>query len=146
MPLFDVPVARRLLWPTDARWPRHRARAVIRQFQASFPSIIYDMDLAVELANAQAFRAGRRKYVRLYGGLVRHRKIGSAGLALTLAHETGHHLGGPPYLRGLPVISSEEQATRWAMTCALPLVFGITRATVIAQRGAVELKAVGIPA
>jgi hypothetical protein len=109
-----------------------------------FPNIVYDMDLAVELANAQAFRAGKRKHVRLFGGLVRHRRMGSAGLALTLAHETGHHLGGPPYLHYLPWLSSEARATEWATAEGLRLVFGVSAAETIARRGANQLKAIGL--
>ena len=98
------------------------------------------MDIHVKLANAQAFLDGGRKRVRLYGGLVRHRKIGSAGLAVALAHETGHHLAGPPYLQFYHWLSSEERATEWAMTVGLQKVFGKKVATRIGKRGLIELQ------
>lgn len=100
------------------------------------------MDLAVELANAQAFLLGGKKCVRLYGGLVRHRRIGSAGLAVALAHETGHHLGGAPYLPYHRWLSSEERATEWAVTVGLKQVFAARSAAVV-RRGFEELKAIG---
>jgi hypothetical protein len=143
MPLFDTSVPRRLLWPIDAPWPRRRARALLNKFQLCFPMIIYDMDLAVELANAQAFLDDKGKRVRLYGGLVRHRKIGSAGLAVALAHETGHHLGGRPYLQYYRWLSSEERATEWAMTIGLQKVFTHRFCATIAKRGVNQLKAIG---
>jgi hypothetical protein len=144
MPLFDPPVPRRLLWPKNAPWPKRRAQALLKKFQSCFPMVLYDMDLGVLLANAQAFRAGKQKHVRLYGGLVRHRWIGSAGLAFALAHETGHHLGGAPFLQYLPWLSSEERASEWATTCGLPVVFGVDRADVVTRRGVTQLKAIGL--
>ena len=144
MPLFDSDVPRRQLWPTTAPWPRRRALALLKKFQHHFANIQYDMDVGVLIANAQAFRAGKVRHVRLYGGLVRHRKIGSAGLAFALAHETGHHLGGAPHLEYLPWLSSEERASEWALTDGLPMVFGVRRAEIIARQGAAQLKAIGL--
>ena len=74
---------------------------------------------------------------------MRHRRIGSAGLAVALAHETGHHLGGAPYLKFCRLLSSEERATEWAMTVGLKTVFG-RRAGPIGDRGSRQLEAVGI--
>jgi hypothetical protein len=143
MPLFDDPVPYRLLWPMQAPWPRRRARMLLRRFKTCFPEITYDIDPAVALANAQAFLDHGLKRVRLYGGLVHHRRIGSAGLAVALAHETGHHLGGAPYLRFYRWLSSEERATEWAMTVGLKAVYG-SRAGWISDRGLHQLKAVGM--
>jgi len=139
MPLFDPPVSPHLLWPFDAPWPKRRARALLKKFQACFSEVTYDMDLDVELANGQAFLDGGVKRVRLYGGLVRHRKVGTAGLAFALAHETGHHLGGPPYLEFYRWLSSEERATEWATNVGLQKVFNAQIAQKIGVRGRREL-------
>lgn len=144
MPLFDAPVPRRLLWPIDAPWPKRRARNLLKKFQSCFPQIAYDMKLDVELANAQAFLDGGVKRVRLYGGLVRHRKIGSAGLAIALAHETGHHLGGAPYLQYYRWLSSEERATAWAMDIGLTSVFGTRPAVRFREDGLQQLRTIGL--
>ncbi len=144
MPLFDASVPRRLLWPIDAPWPRRRARALLEKFQSCFPAITYDMDLEVELANAQAFLDDKGKRVRLYGGLVRHRRVGSAGLAVALAHETGHHLGGPPFLQFYRWLSSEERATEWALTVGMQKAFGRRRVAAIAKRGVDQLRSIGL--
>lgn len=98
------------------------------------------MNLDVEVANAQAFIDGDKKRVRLYGGLVRHRYIGSAGLSVALAHESGHHLGGAPYLRSYRWLSSEERATEWALTVGLPEIFGNTAGLRIAATGLAQLQ------
>lgn len=110
------------------------------RFQNAFPELTYDLELGVDVANAQAFVDGGKKRVRLYGGLVRHRKIGSAGLAVVLAHETGHHLGGAPYLRDYRWLSSEERATEWAMSIGLASVFGSAAARTIALSGNRQLQ------
>jgi Zn-dependent protease with chaperone function len=61
-------------------------------FPAAFPDITYDLLWESSSVNAQAWRLGKSKHVRLYGGLIRHPALDRAGLAVILAHETGHHL------------------------------------------------------
>lgn len=118
----------------DSR-PVRRAEALIRRFAAAFPAIRYDLFLETGLVNAQAFRIGALRCVRLYGGLVRHRQVGLAGLAFALAHETGHHLAGPPADRIYPWLSCEAQADRWALATGLPTVFGARRGAWLGAAG-----------
>jgi hypothetical protein len=139
MPLFDKLVDPHLLWPPTSAWPRRRALKILKRFQTRWPELTYDMDLAVELANAQAFLDQNVRRVRLYGGLVRHRRIGTAGLAVALAHETGHHLGGPPPLTFYKWLSSEERADEWARTVGLVEVFGVDMSDHVWRRGRTEL-------
>lgn len=142
MPFLDASVPKRLLWPLQAPWPRRRARALIKRFAKCYPEISYDVEPAVALANAQAFLESGRMRVRLFGGLVRHRRIGSAGLAVVLAHETGHHLGGPPYLVPYRWLSSEDSATAWAQTVGIVRVFGTAQAAHVWRRGLLQLEAI----
>lgn len=142
MPVFDATISSRLLWPLDSPWPRRRARAVISQFQRRFPDLTYEFDLDIRIANAQAVIHDDRRLVRVYGGLVRHRKLTSAGLAFVLAHETGHHVAGPPWHPVLRWLSSEERSTEWAMTEGLQLVFGKRRAAGMAARGRKNLQSI----
>lgn len=65
-----------------------------------------------------------RRHVRLYGGLARHRRLSVAGIAWVLAHETGHHLGGPPAHSHYFWLSSEERADEWAAIEGLKAAFG----------------------
>lgn len=125
----------------EARWPQRRARTLINRFQVQWPELAYDMDLGVQLANAQAFLDQGTRRIRLYGGLVRHRRIGTAGLAVALAHETGHHLGGPPFLPYMKWLSSEERADEWAATVGLSEVFGSALADRILRAGRKQLAA-----
>jgi hypothetical protein len=142
MPLFDPTVPRRLLWPKEAPWPRRRARGLVRRFEEAFPEISYHLEMGVLVANAQAARMGDVRTVRLYGGLVRHRKLRSAGLAVALAHETGHHLGGAPFHPTYRWLSSEERATEWALTEGLAKIFGGDHADVVAAQGTRNLEAI----
>ncbi len=142
VPLFDASVKRHLLWPRSAAWPLRRARGLLRRFQARWPDLVYDMDPDVPLANAQAFLDGPIRRVRLYGGLVRHRRAGTSALAFVLAHETGHHLGGEPTLRYYKWLSSEERATEWALTVGLHSVFPPATAVRIAREGPLQLGAI----
>ncbi len=144
MPLFDAPVPRRLLWPLNAPWPRRRVREIIRRFQLCYPSLDYDVDSEVGIANAQAFLEGGRRCIRLYGGLTRHRKVGASALAVVLAHETGHHLAGPPFLPYYRWLSSEERATEWARDVGLPAVFGAKAAKALIFRGEKQLRVAGL--
>ena len=55
-----------------------------------------------------------------------------------LAHETGHHLGGPPYDPDMPWISWQGQADYWAASTGMKQVFG-SRAHRMTMRGAREI-------
>jgi hypothetical protein len=124
LPIFDDVVPVEHVWPVGARWPIIRAEGLLKRFQAKFPNIHYDAFWDTRLMNAQAFIAPRGRCVRLYGGLGRHRRVRIEGLAFALAHETGHHLGGPPNHPSYMSISSEERANEWAIEYGLPIVFG----------------------
>lgn len=114
------------------------AEGLLDLFSSTFPDINYEMFWDVPILNAQAWRLGAKRYVRLYGGLIRHPSVTKAGLALTIAHETGHHLGGPPYDPDLPWITWQGQADYWAARTAMPLLFG-EKACNLTLRGAREI-------
>jgi hypothetical protein len=107
-------------------------------FSRAFPEISYDLLWASQTVNAQAWRSGDIRRVTLYGGMVRHSLVSMRGLALILAHETGHHLGGEPFDPELRWPTWQGQADYWAARTAMPLVFG-KKARVITLRGAREL-------
>jgi hypothetical protein len=108
------------------------------KFGQAFPEITYELFWESATINAQAWRLGSARYVRVYGGLVRHRRITKYGLALMLAHETGHHLGGLPRDPNMTWMTWQGQADYWAARTAMPLVFG-SKAREITLRGAREL-------
>jgi hypothetical protein len=142
VPIFDDIISPKLVWPVEARWPRRRAEGLIERFRAHFPNIYFDMYWETRLMNAQAYIGEKGRSVRLYGGLGRHRHVGVEGIAFALAHEVGHHLGGPPHHQFYTTISSEERASEWAEEEGLPTVFGDAVARRYARRGAVQLAAV----
>ena len=139
MPIFDELAKPRDLWPANAPWPLRRAELLLDFFRVGFPKIHYDHLWEPPVVNAQAFHGTQGPTVRLYGGLGRHRLAGIEALALALAHETGHHLGGPPSHPLYKSISSEEQADSWAMKVGLPQLFGAQRAERFVEIGQRQL-------
>jgi Zn-dependent protease with chaperone function len=101
-----------LNWPVEQVGLSQRAQkrrksitlGLLDQFSKAFPDITYELLWESGTINSQAWRLGLAKNVRVYGGLARHPRITRAGLALMLAHETGHHLGGPPRDPDMPWI------------------------------------------
>lgn len=142
MPIFDDLIAKEAVWPVEAAWPRRRAEALLDRFRVCFPGIFYDLYWETRIMNAQAYIGERGRSIRLYGGLGRHREVGVEGIAFALAHETGHHLGGPPHHESYTTISSEERANEWAEETGLPLVVGDEVARRYVHRGIKQLAAV----
>ena len=119
---------------------RRKARAdnLLSMFAKAFPEISYNLFWDSHSVNAQAWCSGEARHVVLYGGLVRHPLVSRNCLALTLAHETGHHLGGRPLDPELRWPTWQGQADYWAARTAMPRVFG-AKARAITFRGAREL-------
>jgi hypothetical protein len=105
---------------------RRRATAlrVMKRFADIFVGVEYDLLWENPTINAQAWRYAEERHVTVCGGLVRHPAISAAGIALILAHETGHHLGGAPVDPDLPYLSWQGQADYWAAKEGMPRVFG----------------------
>jgi len=81
---------------------------LLKFHKAFYPDVVYHLDWTDEEVNAYAWVENGVRHVALLGGLVRHRALELEGIALVLAHELGHHYGGPPtYPSGL---SCEGQA------------------------------------
>lgn len=133
-------------WPfetTQTSLQESRRRLVLLnllldRFRNAFPEIDYEVLWESPTINAQAWRLGSSRYVRVYGGLARHSALSKFGLSLSLAHETGHHLGGAPYDSALPHSSDQTQADYWAACFAMPRIWG-SRARSATLRGAEEL-------
>jgi hypothetical protein len=130
--------AERLRPATDAQ-QRVWAAAIVARFGTLFDNIAIDIAWKSNSLNAQAFRLGpTAAHVRIYGGLARHRDIGPEGLALAIAHEIGHHMGGAPASRYYPWLSTDHRADEWARTVGLPAAFG-SDAVDVARVGADQL-------
>lgn len=133
-------------WPTEEVLPsrrsqQHRRRVLsdlFKKFRRAFPEVTYELLWESPTINAQAWRLGSARFVRVYGGLVRHPAITKYGLALMLAHETGHHLGGLPRDPAMPWMTWQGQADFWAAHTAMPRVFG-AKARAMTLRGALQI-------
>jgi Zn-dependent protease with chaperone function len=136
-------------WPTEEVLPslrsqQHRRRVLLvlfKKFRRAFPEVTYELLWESPTINAQAWRLGSARFVRVYGGLVRHPAITKYGLALMLAHETGHHLGGSPRDPAMPWMTWQGQADYWAASVAMPRIWGpgASGATVRAAREILKL-------
>jgi hypothetical protein len=129
----------------DLRKRRSWAEMLVGLFSKEFHEITFELMWDSASVNSQAWKLDSRFRVNLYGGLVRHPLLGPAGLALSLAHETGHHLGGPPFHRWLPWLSSESRADCWAAGVGMPRVFG-RESRELTLRGAKEVEGVTLKA
>jgi hypothetical protein len=135
-----------LVWPAEEillsqgveQRRRHVVLSLIDKFSRAFPEVAYELIWESSTINAQACRLGLARYVRMYGGLVRHPVMTKFGLALTLAHETGHHLGGLPHDPAVPWMTWQGQADYWAAHTAMPLIFG-SQARGVTLRGARQI-------
>lgn len=136
-----------LNWPTErqqgdetprSRWRKRVAKDLLELFSEAFPDIRYDLVWQSPTVNAQAWRVGSLRHVTVYGGLVRHSAMMRHGLALMIAHETGHHLGGLPRDPDMRWMTWQGQADYWAARTAMPLVFG-ARARDMTLRGARQI-------
>ena len=141
MSFLNQPIEQNSLSPRSLRRRRKTIQNLLNQFGEAFPEIRYDLLWESPSINAQAWRLGSARYVRVYGGLVRHRAITKYGLTLMLAHETGHHLGGPPSDPALPWLTWQGQADYWAARTAMPKIWGPKAygATIRAAREMVQL-------
>ena len=133
-------------WPiehhrqSDRTEARRRATVLrlIDQFARAFNQIEYDLLWDAPTINAQAWRLGDCQRVTVYGGLARHPAMGVSGIALMLAHETGHHLGGPPLDPDWRWATWQGQADYWAASEGMPKVFG-AKARKLTLKGCKEI-------
>ena len=124
MSFLDWPVERTHTSLQSSRRRLVLLNLLLGRFSDAFPEIEYEVLWESSTINAQAWRLGSKRYVRVYGGLARHPALSKFGLSLALAHETGHHLGGPPYDPALPHSSNQTQADHWAARFAMPRIWG----------------------
>ena len=122
-------------WPSEdtqrsQRFRRQRKRIaleLIRRFQRVFPEIAYYLLWESPTINAQAWLFAERRRVTVCGGLVRHPAMTASGIALMLAHETGHRLGGPPRDPDLSWIVWQGQADYWAADSSQCRAFSVCK-------------------
>ena len=140
MSFLGWPVEHHVLSGQARRRRNATATRLIRLFAETFVGIDYDLLWDAQTINAQAWIFAESRHVTVCGGLVRHSAMTACGIALMLAHETGHHLGGPPLDPDLPWLTWQGQADYWAAKEGMPKVFG-PNARWYTLRGANEIEA-----
>lgn len=138
MSFLSGPWERSLVDKRRGHWRKKVITELLGIFSRTFPNIIYNLIWESPSINAQAWLLGSVPHVSVYGGLVRHPAMTRSGLALMIAHETGHHLGGPPFDPAMPWLTSQGQADYWAAGTAMPLVFR-SQARKMTLRGAQQI-------
>lgn len=118
LPDYMTTPAAGMLAPLDDTVPLEIAEYLVHHFRRFYPNIEYHIEWNDNTVNAYAWRQGGRRHVALLGGLIRHRHIQVEGLGMVLAHEIGHHYGGPPYY-GNNGLSCEGQADWWAASIGM---------------------------
>lgn len=140
MSFLGWPVEQHALSERTRRRRKATALRIIESFAATFVDVEYDLLWENPTINAQAWLSADGRHVTVCGGLVRHPLITGSGVALMLAHETGHHLGGPPFDPDLRYLTWQGQADYWAARQGMPRVFG-PNARRLTFRGAGEIAA-----
>src|SRR5271170_5637603 len=64
---------------------------LLSEFRNAFAGIEYQVDTQTRIVNAQAFRLGSSRFIRIYGGFALHPLVNADALVFTLLHEMGHH-------------------------------------------------------
>lgn len=113
--------------------------SLLERFSSAFPAIDFCVIWESNYLNAQAIIADHRRGVVVHGGLARHAALSECGLALAIAHEVGHHLGGQPFDRDFPWLSAEGQADYWATRVGMKRAFDKDDALSRSLQGAREL-------
>jgi hypothetical protein len=130
-----------MLAPLDNTLPYEMALYLADHFKVYYPSVKFNVDWTDARVNAFAFIQGGVKNVTICGGLLRHHYIKLEGASLVLAHELGHHFGGPPIYtgQGLTRASCEGQSDYWGALVAMRRVWFGQYAVESIDKGATQL-------
>jgi hypothetical protein len=140
MPIFDTPPRKGSLRPIDAAL-RRRVGELLNRCREAFAELDFEVAWQSDTVNARALFGQPRHRVCLYGGLARHRLIGEEGLALALAHEAGHLLGGRPRHDYYFWLSCEGVADYWATRHGLRRLWPAEQLALRFRLGAAQLLA-----
>jgi hypothetical protein len=105
------------LQPLDYTIPYEMAEYLVNHYKRFYPEVVFHIEWFDDRVNAFAWREGSVKHVAILGGLLRHVAIQQEGAGLVLAHELGHHYGGPPFYPNSP-LSCEGQSDYWGALVA----------------------------
>ncbi len=128
------------LYPLDFTIPYEMAEYLVNHYKVYYPNVTYQIDWLNNAVNAVAFIRNGRRYVVLYGGLLRHHRVQVEGAGLVIAHELGHHYGGSPRYPNNPWASCEGQSDYWGAKIAQRKVWWGEYAIEQTTKGASQLK------
>ncbi len=88
---------------------------LLSEFRDTFAGIEYQVDTQTRIVNAQAFRLGGSRFIRIYGGFALHPLVNADALVFTLLHETGHHRARGRRFAADPGLACDCLADKWAL-------------------------------
>jgi len=124
----------------DDTVPLEMARYIVAAFKYVYDDIVYEVVWEDNTVNSYAWMDGNTKHVAILGGICRHIAMKQEGIALVVAHETGHHYGGPPQYPDQPWSSCEGQADYWGACIGMRAVFWGPESLRMIQAGAEQLR------
>lgn len=127
------------LSPLDNTLPYEMALYLADHFNVYYPNVIFHVEWADPRVNAFAWTQGSQRHVSILGGLLRNNAIKLEGASLVLAHELGHHFGGPPRYTDNQWSSCEGQADYWGALVGMRKVWFGQYAVENIDKGAVQL-------
>lgn len=127
------------LLPLDNTLPYEMALYLADHFKVYYPNINFHVEWNDTRVNAFAWMQGSQRHVSILGGLLRHNAIKLEGASLVLAHEIGHHLGGPPRYPNNTWASCEGQADYWGSLVGMRRVWFGQYAMENTDKGATQL-------
>jgi hypothetical protein len=89
--------------------------SMVADFSKAFPCITFKLELEIKLINAQALRTVDRRYVKIYGGLGMHPKLGPDSIIFITLHEVGHHLSNGRCSSYYDILACECASDFWAV-------------------------------
>jgi hypothetical protein len=125
--------------PVSSTAGQDMAYYLMKLFRGFYPDIHFDLQWDEMLPNAYSFEQFGVKFVILAGGLVRTTGISYDSIALVLAHEVGHLIGGPP-LTDSKKYSCQGQADYAATSAVLRGVFYMDEYPNVVMKGVDEIK------
>ena len=86
--------------PNSDRLTEVQTNDLLALFRFNFNELVISLDWNENSPNAFASIENGERHVVLFGGLARHLALDNEGVALFVAHEVGHHLGGGIFFPG----------------------------------------------
>lgn len=115
---------------------------LLSEFRNAFAGIEYQVDTQTRIVNAQAFRLGGSRFIRIYGGFALHPLVNADALIFALLHETGHHRARGRRFAADPGLACDCLADKWALQVGVTAIRRYSGRSLILARAFDSLDAI----